>query len=422
MNIPIILAVALLLSTSLGQLNRLFIGDAASVVLYANDLLAGGLMVTYLGYALVVRRSWKIPPMALSIGLFLLCGLIGMAFTSHLLSSTQIMVSLSYWIRYLSYFFLFFIAYDAIVYAEPGMWSSHLQTWLKWILLTMVLVAVSGFIQLYVLPDLAILAKYGWDPHVGRLTTAMLDPNYAAAYLGMGVAVALAIYFYSHRLHWQVGALVIASILLVAILLTYSRSGYLMLGIILTVIAIFKSRWLLVVGAVLGILAFIFIPRVQERIIGAIEIDDSASPRIISWQNSFQIASDNQPFGVGYNTYRYTQDRYGILNLDESGNAGAGADSSWLFILATTGIAGFLSFGAAYAMLAWMSLKGVLYSPFSSVKLTSLACLSILGGLFVFSQFNNALFYTWIMEVFWLLAGLVVGLHQLQSTSTGDES
>lgn len=421
MNSPAIIAIVLILSASLGQLNRLFIGSGTDVVLYANDLLAGGLMVAYLGYALVVRKSWRIPPFVLGITLFLFFGLVGLAFSSPLLSDNQLLVSLSYMVRYISYLFLFFVSYDAVVYAAKSEQMNQVFRWVVWVMLAMVLVALSGFIQLYVLPDLAILAQYGWDPHVGRLTTSMLDPNYAAAYMSMGVAVALSVFFYSQRTWLQLVSLAISVVLLIAILLTFSRSGFLMLGIILGVIAVFKSRWLLVIAGVIAIVAFLFIPRIQERVIGAIEIDDSASPRITSWLDAWEIASDNQPFGVGYNSYRYAQDRYGILELEESGNAGAGADSSWLFILATTGWFGFVSFVLAYLSLGFMSFRGVLFGHTALIQAVSLAFLGILAGLAVFSQFNNALFYTWIIEVFWLLAGLVVGFNQMSMSATGSK-
>ena len=62
MAISRFLAILLLLTASLGQLNRLFIGDGEGLVLYANDILVGALAVLYLGHALIVRRSWIIPP------------------------------------------------------------------------------------------------------------------------------------------------------------------------------------------------------------------------------------------------------------------------------------------------------------------------------------------------------------------------
>lgn len=423
MAISRFLAILLLLTASLGQLNRLFIGDGEGLVLYANDILVGILAVLYLGHALIVRRSWIIPPVMLGLWLFLVVGTFGLILGWGWLGGSEIVVSLSYWVRYLCYSFLFFVVYDAVVYAKTVQAAERqLGNWTRWILIAAFLMILSGLAQLYILPDLAILAQYGWDPHVGRLTTAMLDPNYAGTYLSMMAAIAVSLFLYMDSGRWRWPLAILIALLMLAVLLTYSRSGYITLAVALGIIALVKSRWLLVVGLVVAVLAYATVPRIQERIQGALEVDASASPRIISWQNSLYIAADNQPFGVGFNSYRYAQDRYGIVSLDESGNAGAGADSSWFFVLATTGAAGLLAFLAMYAGFAWYSLRGLLKARFAIEKALCLGSLAILAGLSIASQFNNALFYTWIMELFWVVMGLVMAINYRIQPKTAVET
>ncbi len=413
------IAIIVLITASLGQLNRLFIGDAEGVVLYANDILVGILAVLYLGHALIVRRSWVVPPVITSLWLFLVVGTFGLALSWTSLGGSELVVSLSYWVRYLCYSFLFFVVFDAIVYARTQSERRYqIQRWAVWILVAASLMAVSGFIQLYLLPDLAILAQYGWDPHSGRLTTAMLDPNYAGTYLSMMAAVAVSLFLYIENLRWRWILAVLIIILTLAVLLTYSRSGYVTLAIALGIIALIKSRWLLIVGLVIAVMAYATVPRIQERIQGALEIDASASPRIISWQNSLYIAGQNLPFGVGFNSYRFAQDRYGILSLEESGNAGAGGDSSWLFILATTGVFGSIAFMVMYLGFAWFSWRGLLLAKLPLEKALCLSALAILAGLGIASQFNNALFYTWIVELFWVMMGLIMAINQFVTPSS----
>lgn len=412
MKLQQFLVIFILITAALGQLNRLFIGDGQSIVLYANDILVGILSVLYVAHALIIRRSWIVPPIIFGLWIFLVIGTLGLVLSWNWLSGTSLVVSLSYSIRYFCYSFIFFVVYDAIIYIKDEAQRQYeLRRWLKWLIIASVLVAFSGFIQLYVLPDLAILARYGWDPHVGRLTTAMLDPNYAGTYLSMATAVAVSLFLYinNHRWRWFLAAAI--AILMVAVLLTYSRSGYLTLAISLGIIALVKSRWLIVVGLVMAILAYASVPRIQTRIQGALEIDASASPRIISWENSLEVASKNQPFGVGFNSYRYAQDRHGIVNLEDSGNAGAGADSSWLFILATTGIIGLASFLVMYLGFAYFSIRGLRLSKRPLEKAICLASLAILVGLAIASQFNNALFYTWIVEIYWVIIALVMAIN-----------
>lgn len=406
------LVALLLLTASLGQLNRLFIGDATDVVLYANDLLIGVLALWYFGSALIARKSWRIPPVMLFIFGWAAIGFLGLLLALPLISKLEWLIALSYLVRYMAYVVVtFFVAYDSVVYGSELQVRGWLRFWIAILTGAGLLMAMSGFIQLYLLPDLTVLAKYGWDPHIDRLVTAMLDPNYAGCYFSVIIGVTVSLYLHLKQ-HYLVRGmlLVVSAIMLVALLLTFSRSGYLMLAGVLGVIALVKSRWLLAVGLVVAILAVLFVPRIQTRLIGAFEVDASAQPRIVSWQNSWHIASDNWLLGVGFNTYRYAQDRYGIVSLDTSGNAGAGADSSWLFIWATTGIVGLILFAINYLGLTWRAVVLYWRQETPVVQALSLALVAVLIGLAPASQFNNALFYTWIIQPVWLLAGLVVGL------------
>src|SRR5690606_10701527 len=52
-------------------------------------------------------------------------------------------------------------------------------------------VVIAGFLQLYVLPDIGILTAFGWDPHVGRLLSTFLDPNYLGGFLAILLAILL---------------------------------------------------------------------------------------------------------------------------------------------------------------------------------------------------------------------------------------
>src|SRR5690606_21451003 len=112
-----------------------------------------------------------------------------------------------------------------------------------------------------------------------------------------------------------------------------------------------------------------------------------------------------------FNSYRYAQDRYGIVNQEDSGNAGAGADSSWLFILATTGIVGFIAYAIFYGGLFVGSIRLLLRHQHrdhisTTIRSIHLATVAVLFSLIPASMINNSLFYTWILQIWWLLIGL----------------
>jgi len=110
-----------------------------------------------------------------------------------------------------------------------------------------------------------------------------------------------------------------------------------------------------------------------------------------NYQEAFSIFKKHPLLGVGFNTYRYTQRDYNILSEEEwqTSHSAAGVDSSFLFVLATTGILGFLSYLWLYFKVLRGS-KGILITA------------SIIA-MVVHAFFLNSLFYPWIMVWFWIL-------------------
>jgi O-antigen ligase len=72
----------------------------------------------------------------------------------------------------------------------------------------------------------------------------------------------------------------------------------------------------------------------------------STTSNLLSIKNSFKIFSQNPFLGTGFNVYRYVQKNQGLLPQDDwlENHAGAGADSSLLFVAATTGVIGLVCY------------------------------------------------------------------------------
>ena len=140
---------------------------------------------------------------------------------------------------------------------------------------------------------------------------------------------------------------------------------------------------------------------------GGINIDKSASERLISWHNGVNIFTKNPIVGVGFNNYRDALRQENALKLysADGGNAGAGVDSSFLFILATTGILGFLSFLSFWVL----TLYNLIRDYKKKRELISLVFISIILGFSINSQFINSLFYPPIMFLVYLLVGCYYG-------------
>jgi O-antigen ligase len=107
-----------------------------------------------------------------------------------------------------------------------------------------------------------------------------------------------------------------------------------------------------------------------------------------SWQEGVNIWRQNPVFGVGFNTLRYYRRNQDTLGSDwQVTHAGAGLDNSFLFILSTTGIVGFL---------AYLNLLKHLWKRSIIIKLSLIAAMS-------HALFQNSLFYPLVMIWMWLL-------------------
>ena len=209
-----------------------------------------------------------------------------------------------------------------------------------------VVLAFLGVIQLIILPDFTTLdPDLGWDPHKNRLASTFFDPNFVGAYCVLCLTL-LFDKFYSvnkKSSKFEIRDVVFFLILLIALVLTFSRSAWGMFGVVVLIYGLFKSRVLLISAFFVAFLAYFAVPRVQTRLSGITDPADSASLRLDSWGNTVKIIKDNFWIGTGFNTYRYVQRDYGFLTPDnENVHSGAGSDSSLLFVFATTGVFGFL--------------------------------------------------------------------------------
>jgi O-antigen ligase len=254
---------------------------------------------------------------------------------SSIYSSTEVLSGALYQVRWVEYAAVLAMGFD-FFRAPARAW-----TYLKTLMVVGVIVSLLGFIQLQVFPDFTSMVPQGWDPHVGRLLSTWFDPNFLAGWLSFLVTITTAVALsqpWRQARWWWVANLVMT----LAIILTFSRSGYVALVAGVGIVTLFRSRTLLFIGLIGMVMTIMFVPRVQERVIGIRTVDETAQLRIVSWKNAFEVISDYPWLGVGYNVYKYVQIDYGFLDKTNEHSA-SGSDSSLLSIWVTTGILGLLS-------------------------------------------------------------------------------
>lgn len=244
------------------------------------------------------------------------------------------------------------------------------------------LTAGIGLFQYFYFPDIRSLQVAEWDPHYFRVVGSFLDPGFTGLIL-VFTLITLTFHPLKNRIHqltaWTVSYLAFA--------LTYSRSSYLAFLAVMFFIALKVRGWKFFAKILLLFTLTIFLlPRAPDGEGVKLERTSSIQARIDNWKNSITIFADHPFTGVGFNTYRYAQKQYGFLTESKwlKSHAGAGADSSLLFVAATTGIPGLLVY-------LWYLRRLFLLSTMNyQLKATLVAVL-------VHSLFLNSLFYPFVM-------------------------
>ena len=257
--------------------------------------------------------------------------------------------------RFFMYLLLIPITFDLIKRD-----AKILRTILGSMIISFLFISILGFLQLKFFPSFLALGMdlKGWDPHIGRLLSTWFDPNFVGGYLAFILAIiaGMGLYFRQKgNKRFYLLMVAVGLVGLIALYLTYSRSGYLALIGALGILALLKSKRLLIAVVLIGVLGFSLSPRIQERTLNAVDsgkaligmdsqkpLDPTAKLRVQSWKHAWEIIQDYPIIGAGYNRYGFevNQRGYSMLSDHDSG----GSDSSLLTIWATTGLLGLLAY------------------------------------------------------------------------------
>lgn len=413
MNLILFLYIAVVFSLALGEFGQFPFGQTGFSVSLTDFLLTFGVSILLI-WNIGIKRNLKVPKnFYWLLGFWLICFfslLINFNFSGWLYLFRFIVYSSSF-------YFVFHLVKSKIL--GRGEFLTLIKT-------VSIVIAVLGLIQLVVFPDLEPLSMYGYDPHKNRLFSTFLDPNFAGTFFSFAFIFTFAEllgkkfqdfsqYVRDNRFN------ILASILLTAsTILTFSRSAYLMLFSGMFILLVMRKKLLLVPLFLIPLILYLVFPPFSARLNGVINLDKSASERILSWEKGLTIFQQNPLFGVGFNNIRQAAEN---LNLNKTysadgGNSGAGIDSSLIFIMATTGIAGIAAFLLFIFRVLFDCIKSIIQKKYSF----SLPLFASFTGLLLNSFFINSLFFPAIMVLWFSALGVFYGLGDPPAGGEGEAS
>ena len=408
-----------------GNLWRLSLGtqEQGGAAILITDLVMPLIILTWLFNKITAQRELRRNSINLPLIIFTLIALAALLQGFHILSVTgtltvkEALVSSMYWLRWVEYAFLFFITADVVKS------RADVKSLMNFLLWNGVLVAIGGFIQLIIMPDFTEFAiLYGWDPHQGRLLGAFFDPNFIATFFAVLECIALALLLESKTWPERLVLLLQIATMGAALILTFSRTGYLAMLIGLFVIGLIRTPKLLFASLLIFALALSSSPRALSRITEGLSFDETAMKRVESWTKALRLIPNWPVLGVGYNTLMYVQEDLGTADAFDVNNR-SGVENSLLTVLLTTGFLGLLAFLGLYLGMikqCYLNMQNKLLSP--QLQVLSIGILAAILAFLGSSVTLNSLFYPFLLVPVWILAGTAAALPYLgdRSQETGD--
>lgn len=245
---------------------------------------------------------------------------------------------------------------------------------LPFIILSLSLVMIFfSFIQYILYPDLRNLSYLGWDEHLYRMFGLFFDTSIAAAIYGL-----FFLYFLNQNNINKKIKVIFLFLFLTAIVLSFSRAAYLTIFLTLLVDLIFKKKAKLIfLFLTVFLLILLFSPKPFGEGVN-LRRQFSIISRVNDYRLALNIWRKHPFFGIGYNRIGFYKEKGQMIFPSHSSFS---FSSSYLIILVTGGIIGFLLFLLALFKLFLIKESGRIYLFF----------------VYTFSLFDNIILHPFIM-------------------------
>ena len=376
-------------------------------------LAAAGLFGLYFLMAAAGTRE-SVSPLALGFPflLFVLACPLSLIFTTDMGDSLRVM--------------LFFIAafLFAYVFMADMADAKRLGRLMRWIYFTVLATALYAFYQRAVGVEVsASLTDLSLNSGVpGRVYSTLDNANNYAEFLVLFTPLSAAWAMQRENPTARFFACCGLALPLLALVMTYSRSGWLSIAAAAAVFVYYYDKRLVPPAVVLTILALPFLPdSIMTRLLTIFNpADSSASFRILVWQGVLGLLADFGLTGIGMGPYTFAN-IFPLYAVNEHTTAVVHSQMLYLELPLEWGLVGFVG-------MMWLMLRHVKDCAFAvsraacprrGVPLAQTACLAGFCGIAVLSVFEYIWYYPRILFAFFILLG--VSMAALRTRRAGQE-
>lgn len=309
----------------------------------------------------------------------LICGF-SLLFSLTFFKFTQIFTGILYFLRLVFYFM-----FSQIVFEKFGKTQGKRKFIFESLIVVGIFIAIFGWVQYFLFPDLRALKTLGWDDHYFRLVSTYLDPAFTGILL---VLTEILVIIRTIGKNTKVN-FILNIFLIITILFTYSRASYLALLITTIILFIkFKKKFILILW-ILFVLLIPFLPNPGGEGVN-LKRTSSIVYKFSNYNQSFDLIKKSPLFGIGYNNICVA------TTGDIKSHACNGLDNSILFIIATTGIVGLIVF---------IHLVTTIINA-TKLDLYGWGLIASFIAIFIHGMFTETFFYSFILGWIAILIGI----------------
>jgi len=359
-----ILFVSAILLASFGQIGRVQI--TSSLSFYGFEVLFGVVILLAFvgGYGSFLIGQIKKPGIARSITIFF--SWVFLTLLASFLFQKPTLVPILYFIRSCLY---------VLILGLPW-WMKQKKIQIQSVAAAFSMIFVFLTILFHVfISDTRFLFWYGWDDHLGRVLTPLLDPAF-------GALVLIGIFFLSYQRRMTDSTRAFQFITLVLLAGTFSRSGYIA-WIVAHLVFIWTGKMRKELVWIPLFLMLIFLTPKPDGEGGKLARTSTILARTTTQQSLLQKTS-LKTILIGEGWYNYKSNTDSLIP-----NHATSADNSFLHVFVSAGIVGLVLF------ILIITRAAVIAAPAEKAF--------ILGAI-IHSQFSNTLFYPWFFVMLLLFA------------------
>lgn len=340
--------------------------------------------------------------------LFLIIALVTLIINLKYLNLEYFVVSFLYLLR--------FLVYSNLLFVLKMFDQTFLKKYLLFVSFSGFAFVVFGILQYIFYPDLRGLYYLGWDEHLYRMFSTFLDPNFAGPVFALEFLLLLGLILSKIYNNKFIKYYFVIGIFLsfMSIFFTYSRSTFIMLLMsLMSFLVLIKKKKLIILALLFFALGILILPKDIKSEGVVLLRTASILSREESYRRAIIIFRDSPLTGIGFNAYRYAQNRYNFSDPRnwETTHPGSGVSNSFLFVLVTTGIIGFIIYSYFIINIILSVLQVKINNKNINLYLKAIVLSSIIGVM-SHSIFENSLFYPFIMIWLFGIIGCFLALRK----------